>query len=106
MTKYYIDDELVNEEGFYNVLEEEVRMYVEDNYDDILDEIYEPYEIGCCTFDASMILKELDPIAYNCGVDDEVDARLSDFKYDIERGEEVEINGYYFRIEEDEEDEE
>jgi len=39
-------------------------------YDGWLDEIYPPLEIGYLTFDASRVLKELDPIAYRCGMAD------------------------------------
>lgn len=106
MTKYLIDNERVNEKEFWETLEEEVNCYVEENYDDILDEIYEPYEIGCCSFYASQILKECDPIAYHCGLSDEQSARYEDFKYDIENGVETIVNGVTFLIEEDEEDEE
>lgn len=105
MTKYLIDDERVNEKDFWETLEEEVNYYVENNYDDILDEIYEPYKIGCCTFYASQILKECDPIAYNCGISDEQSARYEDFKYDIENGVETNVNGVKFLIEEDDEEE-
>ena len=106
MEKYLIDDERVNEEEFYERLEEEVRESVEDNYDDMLDELYEPYSIGVCTFYASQVLKELDPIAYNCGIDDFVDSQLSDAKYDLECGRDFTVNSYTFQIVEDDEDEE
>lgn len=42
-------------------------------YDDLLDELY-PVEIGGMSFCASRVLKELDPIAYNCGFSDWLDA--------------------------------
>ena len=42
----------------------------EDDYNDWIDEVYPEIEIGCCRFYASEILKELDPIAYDCGMDD------------------------------------
>lgn len=105
MKKYLIDDERVNEKEFWETFEEEVNYYVENNYDDILDEIYEPYKIGCCTFYASQVLKECDPIAYNCGISDEQSARYEDFKYDIENGVETNVNGVTFLIEEDDEEE-
>ena len=101
MEKYLIDNEEYSEEAFNELLEEEIREYVENNYDDILDEIYEPYKIGCCTFDASRVLIELDPIAYNCGINDEVNARLSDAQYALERDGRFVLYGYYFEIEED-----
>ena len=106
MKKFYIDDELMNENEFYERLEEEVNDYVEDNYDDILDECYPTYTIGCCEFYASQVLKECDPIAYRCGIVDEQSAKLEEAKDELDYGEFV-INGYTFEIvEEDEEDEE
>jgi hypothetical protein len=45
----------------------------EQQYDDMLDELY-PVEIGGMSFCASRVLKELDPIAYNCGFSDWLDA--------------------------------
>lgn len=42
----------------------------EEEYDEWLDSLYEPYEIGYIKFSASRILSELDPIAYNCGKSD------------------------------------
>ena len=43
-------------------------------YDDFLDDIYPPYEVGCFTFDASRIIKELDSIAYNVGMSEYEDS--------------------------------
>ena len=106
MLKYYINDEEVSKEDFESRLEEEVRQNVEDNYDDMLDELYEPYEVGASTFYASQVLKECDPIAYNCGIDDFVDSQLSDAYYELERGQEFEVNHYTFLIDEDYEEEE
>ena len=45
----------------------------EAQYDDMLDELY-PVQIGGMSFCASRVLKELDPIAYNCGFSDWLDA--------------------------------
>jgi hypothetical protein len=50
--------------------EEEVELYDEDSYDQLLDELYGPFEIGYIKFYASRILQELDPIAYSCGLSD------------------------------------
>ena len=45
----------------------------EQQYNDTLDELY-PVEIGGMSFCASRVLKELDPIAYNCDFSDWLDA--------------------------------
>ena len=44
-------------------------------FDEHLDQCYPPYVIGGITIPASRILKECDPIAYEC------------FKYEFEEGE-------------------
>ena len=104
MEKYLIDFEEFNEEDFYEALEDEANYYVEENYDELLDECYEEVHIGCCTFYASQILKECDPIAYNCGISDEQSRVLEDAKYELETSGETEINGKLFQIEEDDEE--
>lgn len=43
-------------------------------YDESLDEINGSFEIGYLTFDASRVLRELDPIAYRVGFFDWADA--------------------------------
>lgn len=105
MTKYLIDDEIVSEKDFFERLEEEVNDYVEYNYDDILDECYPSYKMCDIEFYASQILKECDPIAYNCGISDEKSNRLEEAKDELEYGEFV-INGITFEIVEEEDDEE
>ena len=106
MKKFYIDYDEVSEDEFYEELENEVRSYIESSYDDVLDDMYPPYEIGCCTFYASSVLKQLDPIAYNCGIDDFVDSELNNAHYDLEKYGVFQTNGTRFEIvEEDEEDE-
>jgi hypothetical protein len=51
-----------------------VKIYSEDElktlYDTMLDEWYPSCKIGSSEFYPSQILKELDPIAYNCGLAD------------------------------------
>lgn len=42
----------------------------EEEYDELLDDIYSPIEIGNLVFNPSRVLKELDPIAYRCGMAD------------------------------------
>ena len=48
----------------------EVEKYTEEDYDNMLDDCYDPLVIGDITLDASRVLKECDPIAYNCGFSD------------------------------------
>lgn len=35
-------------------------------------------QVGCLTFQRSQIVEELDPVAFRCGVNDHVDALVSD----------------------------
>jgi hypothetical protein len=43
-------------------------------YDEMLDELYSPINIAGIEFDPSQVLKELDPIAYQCGFNDWLDS--------------------------------
>ena len=53
----------------------------EEIYDEFLDECYESIKIGNIEFYPSRVLKELDPIAYNCGKADYFDScDITDFK--------------------------
>lgn len=105
--RYIIDNEnIVSEKEFYERLEEEIRYYVDENYDDILDEVYEEYKIGYLSYPASEVLKRCDPIAYNCGIDDEIDYRLSEAKYELEHNGETYAGSIRFEIIDTDEDEE
>lgn len=105
MKKFYLNDEEVKEEVFYSKLEDTVNNYCQDSYDDFLDECYGDFEIGYSRLNASDILKNCDPVAYRCGLSDYENCIYEDFKYDLENGEEIKVNGDYFRIEEEEEEE-
>lgn len=83
--KYYIDNEEVSELEFKEELETAITEYVEANYDDMLDDLYPEYEIGVITLLPSFILKNCDPIAYDCGKDDFIDAELTDRLDEFER---------------------
>lgn len=43
-------------------------MTIEERYDEMLDDLYGPVRIGTLTYDASRVLKEVDPIAYRVGL--------------------------------------
>lgn len=104
MERYLIDNEEVSREKFDKELEECIKEVCEDTYDEFLDEGTEPYKIGCCTFYASQVLKECDPIAYNCGLGDYENSFFEEANYELERFGEYTINGYTFTIEEVEEE--
>jgi hypothetical protein len=48
----------------------EVEKYTESDYDDMLDECYSDCTIAGQHFTTSYALKEIDPIAYQCGFSD------------------------------------
>ena len=50
----------------------------EDAFDDMLDECYEPFRIGRMEYRPSYVLREVDPIAYHCGLNDFVDSEPID----------------------------
>ena len=59
-------------------------MPIEEMFDEFLNEVYEPITFGYLTFYPADIIKELDPIAYRCG--------LADYESDlIDRGEYAEL---------------
>ena len=106
MKKFYLNEEEITEEEFNKQLEGCITEYVDNNYDDLINEDNEEYQIGYLTFPASEILKKCDPIAYNCGFSDYESKILEDAQYELENYGSYEINGDTFGIEEEEEEEE
>ena len=51
---------------------------VYDMYDEMIDDCSEEVKIGNITFSPSRVLKELDPIAYRCGLGDYLDSLAQD----------------------------
>ena len=60
----------------------------EEEFEQMLDECNEPVKVGCCEWDAGYVLKELDPVAFRCGVSDML---ADDEQY-------VEIDGEHYHI--------
>ena len=42
----------------------------EEQFEQMLNDCYEPVKVGCCEWDAGHVMKELDPVAFRCGVSD------------------------------------
>lgn len=105
MTKYLIDWEEFEQDEFQRKLEEAIYDCVERNYDDELDETHQDYEICGLTFSASRVLKECDPIAYRCGMNDFIDSELREANRQLETRGEYSIDGKTFTIEEIDEEE-
>ena len=58
---------------------EEIHLFeLEDMYDDMLDECYPEVVIGNMRYSPARVLKDTDPIAYRCGLNDWLDAEMSD----------------------------
>lgn len=105
MKKYYVNYDEVSEEEFYEQLEDCVNEYASENYDDLIDEAYEPYQIEGTTFNASNILKKFDPVGYRCCVDSYASSIMDEAKCELEKHGYYEISIERFEIEEEEEEE-
>lgn len=105
MRKFIIDGAEYEEDEFRSSFEEAVENYVSENYDDLLDSCYPEVEVAGMTFSPSQVLKNCDPVAYRCGVADEVSRDLDDGWSELEGGGEVSYDGRTFEIrDEDDED--
>jgi len=60
----------------------------EAEFEELLDEIYEPVQMGSFEWSPSYVLKELDPVAFRCGV--------SDMLADDEQF--IEVGGEHYRV--------
>ena len=56
-----------------------------DYYDEMLDECYGEIDICGCSYCPSIALYRVDPIAYNCGMNDYYDSVAKDIEYEIDR---------------------
>lgn len=50
----------------------------EEQYDEMLNEVYEPIKFGYLTYDPAEVLQAVDPIAYRCGLADYVSSLEED----------------------------
>jgi hypothetical protein len=104
--KYLVDGIEMQELEFWSEFSNIIQDYVDENLDDFIDEMNEEVTIGSLTYYPSLVLKEVDPIAYRCYGDDLHNHFYCDFKYELERYGECQINGTEFIIEDNEEEEE
>lgn len=79
--KEALEGQLVNAKSKIESLESEIKAKqseiesfeyscTDDEYDEMLDEVYGDVEVCGMTYSSSRALKELDPVAYNCGKSD------------------------------------
>jgi RNA polymerase subunit RPABC4/transcription elongation factor Spt4 len=64
----------------------------EEMFEELLDECYPEISIGCCTFSPSQVLKELDPVCFRIGIQEQLDSQAQD-------GQLYEHSGDYYRLE-------
>ena len=102
MKKYYVNYKEVSEEDFYKQLEGCIAEYVDNAYDDLLDEDNEEYQIGYLTFSASDVLKNCDPVVYRYCVNNYASSILEEAKCKLENHGYYEISIERFEIEEEE----
>lgn len=102
MRKYFINEKEVNENEFNEKLDNAIETYIDNHYDDMLDEDFEPLKIYGATYNVSNILKKIDPINYNCLMLDYTNNVYSDAADDLERLGYVIINDEKFEIQEEE----
>lgn len=60
----------------------------EGEFEEMLNECYETVKVGCCEWEAGYVMKELDPVAFRCGVSD----------YLADSDEFAEVDGEYYRV--------
>lgn len=71
-----------------------------EEYDDMLDDCYNDFEVGSMSYSPSKTFKAVDEIAYNVGYDDYVDGKIGDLENECEEIEE-EINELEEEIDEE-----
>ena len=69
------NDETIEESDIYDIVDRE---YTADDYEELLDELYGTITIGTLEYNAGYILRKVDPIAFDCGRDDEVDSIVNE----------------------------
>ena len=50
----------------------------EELFEELLDECYPEVKVGCCTWSAGYLMKEMDPVAFRCGVSEELYSQAED----------------------------
>jgi predicted nucleic acid-binding Zn-ribbon protein len=68
-----LQDQIKDKESQQNSIELDPDNY-KDQFDDSLDDSIPGIEIGCLTYSPSHVLKNVDPVAYRCGLNDFIDS--------------------------------
>ena len=80
----------------------------EDIYEEMLDECYGEIDVCGYSYSASYALRELDPVAYRCGMADYYDSLSGDIENDLDGaddGDELDFYGFSVECVDDEETE-
>ena len=64
------NDEIIEESDIYDIVDRE---YSEDDYEELLNDIYETVKIGSLEYEPGTVLKAMDPIAFEYGRSEEAD---------------------------------
>lgn len=51
---------------------------IEDMFEECINETHDPVEVCGCTYEAGRVLREMDPVAFRCGVSDWLDSEIQD----------------------------
>lgn len=76
-TRAELESEIERVQGEIDAWEPDPDDYTE-QYDDMLRETCGPVMIGSLEYDVAMVLKEVDPTAYRCGMNDWLDGEQKD----------------------------
>lgn len=81
-----------------------VYSYLEKSYDykeitrERIDEFYNTVEVGCCKFNPSRVLEELDPVAFDMWVDEEITEDAQNIIDGLEENNEASFNGCNIKL--------
>ncbi len=95
---YYINNEEVKKYEFQEALLEEIKGACEEDFDTMLDELHGEINIVGIYYNASYVLEQIDPIAYQQEFISYVDHIYQDKMYDLECEREVIINNQRFEM--------
>lgn len=95
---YYINEEQINRYEFQEELLGALENSCDESFEEFLDEVNPPIEIMGITYDASFVLKNVDPIAYDICRSEYIDNLYQDKIYLLEDGETLTIDGDSFMI--------
>lgn len=83
MTDVKDSDKIPYEDAVSDEVEKRCNDLTDESYDEWLDEISEPYELGYSTFYPSDVLKNCDPTAYRCGFGDYQESMRESIEDDV-----------------------